>query len=63
MRSGGKSYPVEYLLFQFCREFHCLPQDVHEMEDPWYDLFCSFMREQQDSDMLEEHRRKQASPR
>jgi hypothetical protein len=56
-------YPKEYALYRFCKEFHCLPQDVENMADSWYDLFRAFLREEDEAASMEARRNRQRSPR
>lgn len=41
---GGATVPREYVIFQFCREFHCLPQDLDDMDEATLQMFLGFMR-------------------
>jgi hypothetical protein len=36
--------PKEYIDFQLCRELHCLPKDLDEMDEVTYRLLLGFLR-------------------
>lgn len=51
--------PPEYVLFQFCREFHKLPHEVKEMSPAQYELWTEFMRVEGKAAKIKNEREKQ----
>lgn len=51
--------PNEYVLFQFCREFHKLPHEVKDMRPSQYDLWTEFMRVEGKAAKIRDEREKQ----
>lgn len=41
---SDRGVPWEYVEYQFCKMFHCLPQDLDDMPGDKFRLFCEFMR-------------------
>lgn len=51
--------PHEYVLFQFCREFHKLPHEVKEMSPAQYELWTEFMRVEGKAATIKKERERQ----
>lgn len=62
LRADAKAFPPEFALYRFCKEFHCLPQDVDAMPDALYRLFRGLMEAEADDAIMRSKRQRQAPP-
>ena len=59
LKAEGSRVPPEFALYRFCREFHCLPQEVMNMDDALYDLFYEFMLKEENAGTIANKRAQQ----